>query len=289
MAGLVGDLVADKTRALFDGDGFGVWSLRTGKVQRLRSGCEIVGDGPDERAIADTRVAWICREYGLSFFHEWLRIATVANPRPRPVDVVHLNYRGLSVSGGGSLKVFSTGRKIWRLDGKQRQLLRIERIAARATSVAAGRVLLERRDGSLAVVGTTGSVIGNFHFPRRPLGAELSRQHLIVLASRRGVRVLEVYRLSDGRRIRSWPTAGGDTAELQSVHGRFATYLVGIAIHVIDLMSGRTAVLGFRQQAEPTDAHLVPAGLVYSYGEAYSKRPGRLGFIPTAALGISFR
>jgi Tol biopolymer transport system component len=283
MSALVEELVADEIRALFDGDEFGVWSVRTGKVQRL-PGCDVVDE---QRAIAGTRVAWVCGEEGLSFVHESLMTATVANPRP--LDVVHLNYRGLSVAGGGSLMVFSTGRKIWRLDGRQRHLLRIERAAARAISVAAGRALLERRDGSLAVVGSSGKVIRTFHFARRPLRAELSRQHLIVLALARGVRVLEVYRLRDGKRIRSWPTAGGDTAELQSAHGRFAVYLVGIAIHVIDLMNGHVVVLGFRQQAGPTNAHLVPAGLVYSYGEAYSKRPGRLGIIPTAAFVESFR
>jgi hypothetical protein len=81
----------------------------------------------------------------------------------------------------------------------------------------------------------------------------------------------------------------GANAELQSVRGRLAAYVVGIAIHVVDLMNGRSVVLRFSQQAGATKARFVPAGLVYSYAQAYSARPGTLGLIPMAALVESLR
>jgi len=283
MTVLVEELVADKTHALFASDRFGVWSIQTGKLQRVPGRCEILGG----LAMAGARVAWVCREEGASFVHEWLQTATLA--RPRPVDVVHLNYSGLRVAGGGSLIIFSTGRKIWRLHGRRRHLLRIERTVAWPRSVDAGRALLERKDGSLAVIAANGKLIRGFRFAQRPLAAEFAGQHLVVLSPARAVRQLQVYRLSDGKRVRSWPTPSGGTAELQTARGRFAAYVVGIAIHVIDLMNGHVIVLRFPQQAGRTYARFVPTGLVYSYGEAYSVRPGRLGFVPMAALVESLR
>lgn len=280
MAGPVEVLVADQTHALFEGEEFGVWSVRTGRVKRIPGGCDAFDRG--ESAIAGTRLAWVCREYGLSFVHESLSTATLA--RPRPVDVAHLNYRGLSVAGGGSLMIFSTGRKIWRLNGKQKHLLRIERTPARALSVDAGRALLERKDGSLAVIAGNGEVIRTFRFAEHPLGSELAGQHLVVLTPAGDAPLLRVYRLRDGKRIRSWPTPAHGEAELEAAHGRLAAYVVGIAIHIIDFMNGRDVVLRFPRQASPTNARFVPAGLVYSYGRAYSVRPGRLGFIPRARL-----
>lgn len=273
-------LLADKGHALFEGAVFGVWSIRTGRVQRIPGGCEAFDRG--ESAIAGTQVAWVCREEGLSFVHEWLSTATL--PRPHPADVVHINYSGLSVAGGGSLMIFSTGRKIWRLDGKQKRLLRIGQAVARVLSADAGRALLERKDGSLAVIAGNGKLIRTFRFAQQPLGSELAGEHLVVLTPAEGARLLQVYRLSDGKRIRSWPMPAGGEAELQAAHGRRAAYVVGIAIHIIDLMNGRDAVLRFPRQAGPINTRFVPGGLVYSYGQAYSVRPGRLGFIPLAAL-----
>ncbi len=271
-------LVADQTHALFVSDQFGVWSIRTGRLQRMPGRCEILGDV----AIAGERLVWVCGEEGLSFHHEWLQTATLA--RPRPVDVFHINYSGLTVAGGGSLIVFSTGRKIWRLEGRRRRLLRVERAVAWPLSVDARRVLLERKDGSLAVVDGDGRLVRGFHFAQRPLAAELAGDRLVVLRSARDGQRLQVFRLADGKRVRSLRTAGGGLAEFESASGRLAAYVVGIAIHVVDLMNGHDVVLRFPQQAGTAHARLLPSGLVYSVGEAYSARPWALGFIPRATL-----
>jgi Tol biopolymer transport system component len=275
-------LATDKTHAAFAGTEFGVWSVQTGRLRRIPGRCEILRD----LAIAGTRLAWVCREEGASFVHEWLQTATLA--RSRPVDVVHVNYSGLAVAGSGSLMIFSTGRKIWRLDGRQKHLVRIERTVVWPRSVDAGRALLELKDGSLAAIGANGRLIRRFRFAQRPLAAELTGENLVVVGAMQGAPRLQLYRLSDSKRVRSWPTTG-DTPDLQSARGRFAVYVVGIAIHLIDLLTGDVVILRFPQQAGTTNARLVPAGLVYSYGEAYSERPGRLGIIPMAALVKSFR
>jgi hypothetical protein len=43
-------------------------------------------------------------------------------------------------------------------------------------------------------------------------------------------------------------------------------------------------VLRLPNEAGPADAALVPQGLYYSYNQAYSARPGRIGFIPIEKL-----
>jgi hypothetical protein len=60
--------------------------------------------------------------------------------------------------------------------------------------------------------------------------------------------------------------------------------MAGIAIHVLRLSDGRDVVLRLPNEAGPGDAALVPQGLYYSYNQAYSARPGRIGFIPIEKL-----
>jgi Tol biopolymer transport system component len=279
----VDQLAADQAHAFFSSDKLGVWSIRTGRLRSQRAGdC----DNLDGLAIAGAQIAWICESAGASFDEEWLRTATLS--RPRPTDVVHLNYPGLSVAGAGTLIVFSTGRKIWRLDGSRKRLLRIERTVALPLSCDNGRALLEREDGSLEAVSARGRLIGVVRAAQRPAAAALAGNRIVVLAHVGRADQLQVYRLSDGRRVRSWPMAGG-SVELQSAHGRLAVYGVGAAIHVIDLVTGHDVILQFAQQADEPEARLVKAGLVYTYGASDAVRPGRLGFIPRANLAQLLR
>jgi Tol biopolymer transport system component len=279
----VDQLAADQAHAFFSSGKLGVWSIRSGRLRSQRAGgC----DNLDGLAIAGAQTAWICESAGASFDEEWLRTATLS--RPRPTDVVHLNYPGLGVAGAGTLIVFSTGRKIWRLDGSRKRLLRIERTVALPLSCDNDRALLERRDGSLEAVSARGRLIGVVRAAQRPAAAALAGNRIVVLAHVGRADQLQVYRLSDGRRVRSWPLAGG-SVELQSAHGRLAVYGVGAAIHVIDLVSGHDVILQFAQQAGEPVARLVKAGLVYTYAASDAVRPGRLGFIPRANLARLLR
>jgi Tol biopolymer transport system component len=278
LAAPVEELEADQTRAFFSSDRFGIWSAQTGRIRSLRGGCEALVD----QAIAGVRVAWVCHEEGLSFCAETLKTATLA--RPRPTDVVRLNYCELSVAARGSLIVYSTGRKIWRLEGSRKRLARIERVVARPLSVDGDRVLLERKDGSLEVVTAAGAPVRVLRFASRPAAAELAGDRVVVLERAGGSARLQVLRLRDGKRIRSWRLPTEDEVQFQSAHGALAAYVVGIALHMINLATGRDVVLRFPQQAGETKARLVDAGLFYSHGQAYSARPGRLGFIPHSRL-----
>jgi len=95
---------------------------------------------------------------------------------------------------------------------------------------------------------------------------------------------LLVIRLRDGKLIRSWPLPAADTLEFESAYGKLAVYVVGIALHVMNLEDGRDVALMFPQQVGETHARLVAGGLFYSHGRAYAARTGQLGFIPRSRL-----
>jgi hypothetical protein len=278
LAAPVERLEADERRAVFLGAGFGVWSAKTGRIRAQRGACEAVVD----LAIAGTRIAWACEEQGLSFCADTLKTATLVRPRPR--DVARLNYCELSVAGRKSLIVYSTGRKIWRLDGSGKHLAWVDRTIARVLSVDAGRVLLQHKDASLEVASAAGRSTRIFRLARQPEAAELSGDRVVVLERTSGTARLQVLRLRDGKPIHSWGLPNANEVKFQSAYGALATYVVGIALHVINLSDGRDVVLRFPQQAGETHARLVERGLFYSHGEAYTARSGRLGFIPRSRL-----
>jgi hypothetical protein len=278
LAAPVEDLEADRMRAFFSSERLGIWSAQTGRIRPQRGDCEILVD----LAIAGTRTAWICEEQGTSFCADTLKTATLA--RPRPVDVVRLNYCELSVAAHGSVVFYSTGRKIWRLEGGRKRLVRIEQKVARPLSVDGDRVLLERKDGSLEIVTTAGVPVRVLRFAKRVASADLAGDLVVVLEGAGVLARLQVVRLRDGKRIRSWRLPTDGAVEFQSADGMLAAYVVGIALHVINLANGHDVVLQFLQQAGETNARLVDAGLFYSHGQAYTARPGRLGFIPRRRL-----
>jgi Tol biopolymer transport system component len=271
-------LEADQTRAVFPSGGLRVWSAQTGRIRLQRGDCENLVD----LAIAGRRVAWTCEEQFLSSCAATLKTATVA--QSRPIDVVNLKYCELSVAARGSLVVYSTGRKIWRLEGSRKRLVRIEPIVARPLSVDGGRVLLQRRSGSLEVVTAGGVSIRVMRFTSRPSTAELAGERVVVLQREKDSVRLQVIRLRDGKFIHSWPLPAYDTLELESVYGSLAVYVVGIALHVMNLENGHDVVLMFPQQAGETHARLVARGLFYSHGRAYAARAGQVGFIPRSRL-----
>jgi len=271
-------LEADQTRAFFSSGGLRVWSAQTGRMRAQRGDCENLVD----LAIAGGRVAWVCEEQFLSSCAATLKTATLA--QSRPVDVVKLKYCELSVAARGSLVVYSTGRKLWRLEGSRKRLVRIEPMVSRPLSVDGDRVLLERRSGSLEVVTAAGALIRVLRFASRPADAELAGDRVVVLKREEDSARLLVIRLRDGKLIRSWPLPAADTLEFESAYGKLAVYVVGIALHVMNLEDGRDVALMFPQQVGETHARLVAGGLFYSHGRAYAARTGQLGFIPRSRL-----
>jgi hypothetical protein len=57
---------------------------------------------------------------------------------------------------------------------------------------------------------------------------------------------------------------------------------------VMKIKTGQDVVLSVPNEAGPVHARLTANGLVYSYNEAYARRPGVVGFVPRARLDSLF-
>jgi hypothetical protein len=67
---------------------------------------------------------------------------------------------------------------------------------------------------------------------------------------------------------------------LEDVDEGLAVYVAGLAIHVLRLSDGRDITLRLVDEGSEARAQLEPEGLFYAYNQAWTTRPGRLGFVP---------
>jgi hypothetical protein len=122
--------------------------------------------------------------------------------------------------------------------------------------------------------------------PRGVEGIALDGGKLVMLEVGRVV----VFDVASGRRLHSWRTAqalsddGGSASQLAGVGGSLLAYVIDARIHVLDLSTGREVVLNTPGATAPVSAAFGRSKLFYAYNEAYSKHPGRVGFIPIPAL-----
>jgi hypothetical protein len=138
-------------------------------------------------------------------------------------------------------------------------------------------------DDSVVVLDASGRLLGRIRVGRGPvLDAALDRQQLVLLRRR----AIELYDLRSGHRRRSRELDVSPVpVRLHDAHGDVVVYSRGVAITLLRLSSGRTAVLDLPNQAGPTDAALEADGLYYSYNVAHMPRPGRISFVSGDALG----
>jgi hypothetical protein len=116
--------------------------------------------------------------------------------------------------------------------------------------------------------------------------AQLSDNDLVVVRED----ALEVWDVQTGQRRAAYPLERGfgPVPVVEDAEQGIATVVIGVAIHLIRLADGKDVVLAIPNQAGPSHAELDPAGLFYSWNEPYTRRPGRLAFLPWEDVVAAF-
>ena len=289
-----------------------------------------------DEAVAGDRLAWVPWIGGLSG-STWLLTATIRKPKAivrLTGDAGRTSDGGLgdsvgNVHGDGSLLVFNTWsdcltepqepdfypcpkgipararttyrERLWRVVGGRKRLLVASRNELAAVSVAAGRILVRRADGSLELRGATGALLRRFPFrPGEVQAAVLDATELVVLDRRGPELTWRVYRPRSGKLARVLPASpevGGaihptrtperPLSDLLDVERGVLAYAVGRTVHVVRLADGRAAT--FHPPAvtvpgrPPVFVQLEPPGLTYAY-DVRGPLQGRVRFVPFGAI-----
>jgi hypothetical protein len=191
--------------------------------------------------------------------------------------------------------------RLWRVAGRRKLLLAASRTELAAVSVAAGRILVRRGDGSLELRGATGSLLHRFAFrPGEVQAAVLDATELVVLDRRGSGLAWRVYRPRSGKLVRVLaarpdvasaihPTRPPERppSDLLDVERGVLAYAVGRTVHVVRLADGREATFGPSAVNEPgrppVFVQLEPPGLTYAYA-VRGPLQGRVRFVPFGAI-----
>lgn len=287
-----------------------------GKKGRSLNPCRDSAQFLEEIAVAGPRIAYVSSYESNTEYGQTL---TVSEPGRKPVDLGFAladpengsgDYVG-NIYGRGPLLVFNfwhdrsggqiTKMTLWRVvargsrDAKKcpasqgelapgtsaKRCVRLRRADGMfALSVAGGKIVAGRA-GTITVLRTSGSVQRKFHIPGAT-GARVQGTRLIALTADS----LLVYDLKNGRKTSTWPIAAGTglpPPTLLDGYGNFVLYRQG-AVHLVRLSDGRDRLLQAPGQGPPVYAQLGPKGLFYQYNELYTRRPGRVLFMPFAQL-----
>jgi hypothetical protein len=274
------------------------------------------GEGIWEQAIAGRRLAWV--PYGGGNYREaWLVTATIEKPlSTRQLTGVKVRNTGSdlgdwvgNVHGDGYLLVFNTwstcewepdfmdypcpegvpphtfhifNEKLWRIVGGRKRLLVASPDELAVLSVAAGRILVRRADGSLEVRRSDGGLLRAFPFRRGEVRAALLDASELVVLDHGSSLTWRVYDLVSGEQKRVFAAPGRAIAA--DVERGLLVYTVGRAVHVLRLADGHQKVFVAPVVKErgdfypqPVHAQIEPSGLFYSYPV---KREGRVRFVP---------
>jgi hypothetical protein len=293
-------IAADGARTAFNAnDGLsscivGVWNPASGAARYAGGDC---GDaeGIGWLARVGDRVAWTYSEQ-TNTLHESVLVTTrLGSGRQDAISADNDQDQDLgNLHGHGSLLVFNRWTEpkegvvlrpqLWQIVGTQKaseRLIVSRPDAMRVEDVDAGRIAVYTRAGRIVLLRADGQRIATFRVGRGAADISLSGSQL---ALRRG-KTIEVYDVDRGKRVRMRTLRQlSSPPRLAGVQGKVAVYVAGIAIHLLRLADGRDVVLRLGNEAGPADAALEPEGLYYSYNEAYSGRPGRIGFVPLQRL-----
>jgi hypothetical protein len=156
------------------------------------------------------------------------------------------------------------------------------RCSSSTRGLSAGRILVQRADGSLELRRADGSLSRAFPFrPRQVRGALLDASELVVLDRASGLH-WRVYDPVSGEQKRVY--AAPRRAIAADLERGLLVYTAGRVVHVLRLADGRqrvvvTPVVKASYDVYPTSvfAQIEPSGLFYSY---QVKREGRVRFVP---------
>jgi len=254
------------------------WDAARGRVDRISlPTC----DRPVGIALAAARVAYVC-EGGHAEVVTGAVCIVASGARP-PVEVFSGrigdgNPRGFlpgRLVGGGSLIVFSeehfnreefVGRQLWRIVGARRVLVK-KRPAGEPSAVDGRRIVVERDDGRVQLLGPSGGTLGVVSprgrapaysdYERPPATAALEGRDLVVL--RGGL--LQLYDTRSLRLSRRWRVKRG--AALAGVARGLVAYAVGDVLHILRLDDGAQAVVR-AGGGDLAGARLTRPGLFYA-------------------------
>jgi Tol biopolymer transport system component len=289
-------LAADGTRAAMAlGCSLDAWDPGTGRLDRAATSC--IEDSTVEPAVAGKVTAWILDEAEGNDLDQSTLFVKQAGAQPTEEAVAeHLQGEFLAnLFGDGSLLVFNTWRgtwsdrteeQLWRLEGSQKTLVRSGDDAEVVAVDDVGIVTL-RADGRLTLLSADGKTLRTLSLGPGIQDVQLDGAELVVLRRAR----LEIYDLRSGRLARRRPTQLGisGNVRLEDVDQGIAVYVAGLAVHVLRLSDGRDVTLRLKDEGSEAHAQLEPAGLFYAYNQAWTTKPGRLGFVPLRAIERLFR
>jgi hypothetical protein len=264
------------------------------------------GEGISALGAAGERLAWV-QFAGGNYRQMWLLTGTVGSPRSTTRLTGERSHNTGSgegdwvgnIHGDGSLLVFNTwsvceslieggscpegtppglhilDENIWRIVGRRKRLVLASPDEASVLSVAAGRILVQRADGSLELLRADGSVLRTVPFrPKQVRGAVLDAYELVVLEKTRRLN-WRVYDPVSGDQKRAFRAPAG--ARPADVERGLLVYVVGRVVHVLRLADGRHRGFTTPVGTEYPLAEIEPSGLFYSY---QAGREGRVRFLP---------
>lgn len=304
-------LAADGTRAVVStkcrphGFWVRVWNPVLGSTTSVgaRTGAEacVGNEGIAQQGIGGRRLAWVRYAAG-NETEEWLLTASTASARRiTRLGGVKVRNSGDGVGdfvgnlhGDGSLLVYNTGsvsagrhvynESLWQIVGRSSRRLLTSPDEVKVLSVAAGRILLKREDGSLELRRADGSLLRAFPFERGEMrAAVLDASELVVLHYRDRL-TWRVYDPVSGDQKRTLPATGHP--RVADVERGLLVYVKGRIVHVLRLADGRertfiAPVVGSRDPDAyytfPVEAQIEPSGLFFSY---QVRDEGRVRFVP---------
>jgi hypothetical protein len=264
-----------------------------------------------EAGVAGRSLAWVPFAGG-NFREQWLVTAPVRRPlaTTKLVNVRVHNTEGVvgdwvgNVHGDGSLLVFNTwsvcesnaedqevrcpegtppgihiyDEKLWRIVGPRKRLILASPDELTVLSVAAGRILVQRADGSLELRGADGRLLRSFQFAQEEVkGALLDSSELVVLHRVGGRLTWSVFDPESGEERTLAAQSGAIPADVER---GLLVYIVGRVVHVQRLADGRQARFTTPRGSYP-EAQIEPSGLFYSYSLG---REGRVRFVPLSQI-----
>jgi hypothetical protein len=282
-----------------------VRSLRTGTTQRVsgKRTCFAdygsTGDAVRELAFVGKRFAWIFNFGGNTEFHDYLRTASLPQPRERQLAGA-ARFGDLGVQGGnwighlvGSGSLLGVNRWSTNANGivtrseldligpKGLRRIVLGAKAIFAQSADSGRIAVLRADGTVGIYDAAGKPLLEVA-PTSAKEIALRGNDLLVLTK---TRTLEIYDSHSGAFLRSWPVPAG-AATLDAYAG-LAAYAnlpqfsgQRFKVHVLQLRTGKDVVVG-----TGTDVGR-PRRVVQleSPGLVYAKNSRTLVFIPRGRL-----
>ena len=261
--------------------GIQLWSTSSGATFPISSvTCTVSSTQP---AVAGARFAFMCADPASIKS----RIATGTITARRPVSVGgHYQYSFVDqLDRSGVLLTFANGRNVWKVAGTRATLVR-RMPDLRFVRSDAHRIAVLGKGGILWLLRPNGTLVRRYRLGSEPIEDFAFAGNSVVTIARETIRI---YDATTGRLRNNWPVGrGGHRRALEDIRAGMLVYVSGIAVHVMKINTGQDIVLGLPNEAGPVHARLTATGLVYSYNQAYARRPGVVGLVPRSALNALF-